>query len=470
MALTVAAMRRSVAVWCACATVAIALATASAADAQVDAPLTARLDSAVRAHVANPLVPGVSVAVARGGEMLLHRGYGYVDLEWDVATPQDASASYEIGSITKQFTAAAAMILVEEGRLDLEADFTEYVEFDTGGRYIPVRRLLDHTAGMKGYTEMEAFSELSLLDLPRDSLLRLVEAETFDFEPGQAQIYNNSAYFLMGLVIEAVSGLSYETFVQERLFGPLGMDDSYYCSESEIRPRRAHGYDMAGPDSIVRAGYLDHQWPYAAGSLCSTAGDLVRWNRALHGGEVLGPGAYRALVTPQPLEDGTPIGYAMGLRVGDRSGRMLIQHGGGINGFLSDGRYYPDDDLVVVVLQNGAVQPSPAQLGVALAEIVLGPPPAVPEVSFSGSLEPLVGTFAGPARGSRLSVTVSVEGGRLAVRIGSETEEAAFPAYRRGLSWSLGSTMLTFVRSGERVQELRFDISSGHYVLKRVER
>lgn len=444
------------------ATAACAFPSAAAAQAE----LIARLDSAARAHVANPLVPGVSVAVVKDGETLLQRGYGYVDLEWEVATPRDARASYEIGSITKQFTAAAAMLLVEEGRLDLEADFTDYVPFETGGRYVPVRRLLDHTSGIKGYTEMTVFGELTVQDLPVDSLIRLIEAEPFEFEPGRAMTYNNSAYFLMGLVIEEVSGQSYADFVRERLFEPLGMDDSYYCSESAIRPRRAHGYDLAGADSLVRAGYLNHKWPYAAGSLCSTVEDLVTWNRALHGGAVLGSAAYRTLVTPAPLDDGTPLRYAMGLGVRDVGGRLLIQHGGGINGFLSDGRYYPDDDLIVVVLQNGAVPPSPASLGQALERIVLGPPAPQPTATFSGSVDPFLGSYAGPARGQRLRVEVVEEEGRLHVRIGGAGESQPL-AYRGGLMWSLGATELTFVRIQGRITELRFDSGGGHYVLVR---
>ena len=338
--------------------------------------VVAELDSAARAHVESEIIAGVSVAVVHRGETLLQRGYGYVDLEWSVETPRNGGASYEIGSVTKQFTAAAAMLLVEEGKLDLEADFTDYVDFDTQGHTVPVRRLLDHTSGIKGYTEMPVFGEFSPLKLPRDSLMRIVEQEPFDFEPGSAQIYNNSAYFLLGLIIEAVSGQSYEDFVAERLFAPTGMADSYYCSEALVREGRAHGYDAVSPEMVIRARYLDHTWPYAAGSLCSTVGDLVRWNQALHGGALLRPGSYRAMTTPSPLEDGTPIRYAMGLQVHDPGGRLVIQHGGGINGFLSDGRYYPDDDLLVVVLQNSTGPVGPGSLAAALVEIVLGPAPA----------------------------------------------------------------------------------------------
>lgn len=442
--------------------------------------LRAALDSAARAHVENVMVPGVSVAVVRDDEVLLQRGYGFVDLEWEVPTPTEGSASYEIGSVTKQFTAAATLLLAEEGLVDLDADFTEYVDFDTRGRSIPVRRLLDHTSGIKGYTEMDIFGELSIRDLPRDTLVRLVEAEPLEFEPGTALIYNNSAYFLLGLVIEEASGMSYEDFVAQRLFEPAGMDDSYYCDELAIRDGRAHGYDAAAPDSLVRARYLDHIWPYAAGSLCSTVDDLVAWNRALHGGEILTEASYQEMTTPTPLEDGTAIRYAMGLSVDTRGGRRVIAHGGGINGFVSQLTYYPDEELTVVVLQNAAVQPGAGSLASALSEIVLGPTAEPEEVAFEGSLEELAGVYRGPARGRTLTLRVSAENGALIIREGEEAEDPALsqgdeddepitPSYRGELRWDDGNVRYVFVRDGDRIAQLRMDTGGGHYVLEQVE-
>jgi len=427
----------------------------------------AALDSAAEAHVANDLVAGVSVAVVRGADTLLMKGYGLADLEWAVPTPVDGRASYEIGSMTKQFTAAAVLKLVEEGKLDLDADMTRYLpDFDTQGHAVPLRRLLDHTSGIKGYTEMRAFGEIAVRKLPRDTLVALVAAEPFEFEPGTAQIYNNSAYFLLGLIIEKVTGQEYADYVRENLFDALGMADSYYCSSSAVRAMRAHGYDPT-PGGLVRKGYLEHIWPYAAGSLCSTVGDLVRWNQALHGGEVLSPGSYRALTTPAPLEDGTPIRYAMGLGVDDRGGRRIIAHGGGINGFLSDGRYYPDEGLIIVVLQNSTGSPGPGALGSALADLVLGPLPEPVATPYAGDLEELVGEYAGPARGRRLTMSVSVDDGAL-VFTPQGAAEGARPVHVQGMTWEAGATRFWFERQAGGGAVLRMDQGSGHYVLRRV--
>jgi CubicO group peptidase (beta-lactamase class C family) len=428
--------------------------------------LVAALDSAAAAHAEHEMVAGVSVAVVRSSDTLLLKGYGSVDLEWDIPTPPDADASYEIGSMTKQFTAAALLQLAEEGKVDLDADISEYLpEFDAQGHRVPLRRLLDHTSGIKGYTEMPVFGELVPVKLPRDTLVSLVEAEPFEFEPGTAQIYNNSAYFFLGLIIEKVSGQPYEEYVQEHIFQALGMEDSYYCSENAIRENRAHGYD-ASPGGLARKGYLDHTWPYAAGSLCSTVGDLVLWNHALHGGEVLSEASYEAMITPAPLKDGTPIRYAMGLGISGTGTRRALAHGGGINGFLSDGRYYPEDDLVIIVLQNSTGPRGPGALGGALAELILGPAPEPEAVAFQGDLDELLGDYSGPARGRPLSMSVTRDGDQL-VFTREGTEEGMRPVHIGDGTWALGSTRLFFVRRNGEVAELRMDQGGGHYVLVR---
>ena len=429
--------------------------------------LTHALDSAARAHVESPIVPGVSVAVVRGGEVLLQGGYGFVDLEWDVRTPAAGGASYEIGSVTKQFTAAAILLLAEEGRIDLDADFTEYIDFDTKGRTVPVRRLLDHTSGIRSYTDMEVFGTLSTRELPRDTLVRLFEAEPFDFEPGTAQIYNNSAFFLLGLLVESLSGQSYADFVQERLFDPAGMTDSYYCDEVAMRGGRAHGYDAVGPEELIRARYLNHTWPYAAGSLCSTVSDLVKWNRALHGGRILSEASYREMTTSSPLENGMSIGYAMGISDGMRGDTPIHSHGGGINGFVSMLEWYPEHELSVVVLQNSAAPPGAGALAAALADLVLGPVPEHVAQPFDGSLAELEGTYRGIARGEMMQIAVQARGDRLEF-MPEGADAPMVPTHIGDLTWATGGTRLMFRRVGDRVRELRFTAGSAHYVLERV--
>jgi CubicO group peptidase (beta-lactamase class C family) len=437
-----------------------------AAQAPTRTRLVATLDSLASAHVADPLVAGASVAVVHRGDTLLLGGYGVADLEWSVPTPVDAV--FELGSITKQFTAAAVLRLAEQGKLDLDADLTTYLpDYDTRGRRIPLRRLLDHTSGIKGYTEMPAFGEIVMRELPRDSLVARFEAEPLEFEPGTAQIYNNSAYFLLGLIIEKVSGQSYESYVQEHFFDVLGMSRSSYCDQDAVVPRRAHGYDQ-GPGGLQQKGYLNHLWPYAAGSLCSTAGDMVKWNQALHGGRVVSAASYQDMITPDPLVDGTSIRYGMGLGVRDDNGRRAITHGGGINGFLSDGWYYPDEDLTVVVLQNTAGQRGPGLLARGLIEAVIGTGTEPAVADFPGDPGKLVGTYRGPARGQELTVEVSVESGALSLKP-TGAPSPVKPGHVSGLLWRTGTTLWRFdVAADGTGAVLRMDTGGGHYVLKRV--
>lgn len=436
-------------------------------EAQVPADrLPAALDSLARAHAAEDLVSGVSVAVVHRGDTLVMAGYGLADLEWAVPTPADGDAVYEIGSVTKQFTAAGILKLVEDGVLDLDADITTYLpDYDTRGRTVPVRRLLDHTSGIKGYTEMPVFGALMVQALPRDSLVALFSAEPFDFEPGTALIYNNSAYFLLGMIIEEVSGTSYEDFVRDRLFEPVGMERSSYCDPAAVVDRRAHGYDT-GPGGLRPKAYLDHRWPYAAGSLCSTVGDLVRWNQALHGGGVLSEASYGMLTTPRPLDDGTPIRYAMGLGIQDRGRTRVIAHGGGINGYLSDVQYFPDEDLLVVVLQNAAGPVGPGRLSGQIVDAVLGSEREPAEVAFDGDLAAFAGRYTGPSRGRPLTVDVAVGDGTLTIMTQGRSGDPTRLVHVGDGVWATGSTLVTFDREGGEVVALHLDQVGSHLVLR----
>jgi CubicO group peptidase (beta-lactamase class C family) len=426
--------------------------------------LEALVDSIAAEHIEGGRLAGMSVGVVRGAETLLLKAYGHADLEWDVPMPIDAI--HEIGSVTKQFTAAAILQLHEQGKIDLDADMTEYLPgFDTQGKAIPVRRLLDHTSGIKGATEIPGFDRLSRLTLPRDSLLTVIQGIPLEFEPGHALIYNNSAYILLGHIIEKVSGQSYEDYVEEHVFPLAGMDDSSYCSNTEVLTKRAHGYAV-GRDGLELAEYHDHTWPYSAGSLCSTVADLVAWNRALHGGAVLPPEAYEMMITPRPLEDGTPVRYAMGLSHYVAPSGRVIEHGGGIPGFLTHSRYYPDEDAIVVVLLNTSGPPGPAAVADAIGEHLFGDDHLPEAGAWAGDLESLVGRYRGPARGRTLTTTVSIEDGKLMFSDGGPAREIQ-PL--EGDTFFRGSTRYTFEMEEGRATALRLDHVGGHYLLTAVD-
>lgn len=451
------------------------------------ASLAADQIDAIHAIAASPIeagrAAGMSIAVVRGTDTLLIEEFGHADLELGVLTPPDAV--YEVGSVTKQFTAAAVLLLQEEGKLSLDDPLTRWLpDYPVGDRTVTVRQLLDHTSGIKGYTEMEhLWVELAPLELPRDTLVTLFAAEPFDFEPGTAMTYNNSGYFLAGLVIEAASGMSYEDFVEDRLFGAAGMGNSRYCHKDELTPNRAKGYEP-GDDGLHPAPYLDHQWPYAAGSLCSTVRDLVAWNQALHGdgegGEILTPESYELMITPEPLLDGTELRYAKGLAITDRDGAPRIGHGGGIFGYVTDLRYVPSEDLSIAVLINTAGGASSGGIAGQIEDVVLGAPDEPATGTFEGDPSPYEGRYEGPARGQRITATVAADDGQLTIDTGGG--EPATLSWLGGDEFADGRTLYRFVRGGDTggaeaaggagatvsFNELRMDVVSGHFVLRRV--
>ena len=448
-------------------TVILATCTALSTVAQ-DRSLEEFVDSIAEEHVGNTLA-GLSIGVTRGSEVLLKKSYGLANIEYQV--PMAMDAVHEVGSVTKQFTTVAMMQLVGQERIDLEADVTEYLpEFDTQGYRIPVKRLLDHTSGMKGFTEMEEFRDLSMVTAPRENILRLIEQYPFDFEPGDALIYNNSAYFVMGLMIEAVSGQSYEDYLEEHVFPLAGMDDSSYCSNSTIIPGKATGYSRRD-DEFILARYHDHTWPYSAGSVCSTVSDLLAWNAALHHGEVLSDSLYQRLVTPQTLNDGTQLRYAAGLVNYDHPTGHVIEHGGAIDGFLTHSRYYPEHDVAVVVLQNTGAGPGPSTTANRIGEHLFGTPNQPEPQHYTGDLTRFEGTYRGAARGAEMSIEVSSEGNELSITL-SVNDQARPPQalnFLEGSTFFLGPNYFIFDSPDDgNVSELRFDAELNHYVLKAV--
>lgn len=420
--------------------------------------LVAFADSIFQANVDQEQIAGASVIIARGDEILLDTAYGFASLELEVPMPMHAS--FEIGSVTKQFTAAAILKLEEMGKLSLDDDFTDYLEFDTGGRNIPIRRLLNHTSGIPSYTELEFFWPFSLHTYERDSLLRMVEQNDFLFEPGQALIYNNTAYFMLGLIIEKVSGQSYEDFLKEQIFDPLGMDHTYYCSTSKVVKNKVYGYGYS-EDGLEQKGYLDHTWPYAAGSLCSTTSDLLKWLKALHKDNFLGDEVYGKMITPEPLDDGTQVRYAKGLAVQNYHGHPMISHGGGINGFLSETRYFPDEDLYLICLVNTTGPKGAGFFADELSWQLLDKNDPT-KVDLDLDLESITGRYAGQARGRKLTVEVGATSDGPTLLVEGQDKPDTLDYYLGKHTWLDGDEIFT-IDNGE----MRVDLGYNYYILQR---
>ena len=323
---------------------ACALVFLSSAAAAQDA---AQLDEVVQGYVQNKTFMG-SVLVARDAKVILNKGYASANLEWNV--PNTPTTKFRLGSITKQFTAASILLLEERGKLKLEDPIKMYVpDAPSAWDRITIFNLLTHTSGIPNFTSLAGYKTLQLSDSPPVKTIATVRDRPLDFFPGEKMSYSNSGYILLGYVIEKITGASYERFVRDNIFTPLGMKDSGYDSNSAIIERRAAGY-MPSPDgpsnAPINAGYIHMSVPHAAGALYSTTEDLLRWEQGLFGGKVVSAASLKKMTTPFKNN------YALGVVVQTVGGRTVINHGGGIDGFNTFLAYYPDDKLTVVVLSN----------------------------------------------------------------------------------------------------------------------
>ncbi len=431
------------------------------ANSSSQSSLETKIDQYLADHPGRELMAGAAIAVQRGDELLIAKGYGKANIAWDIDMPTEAS--FWIGSVTKQFTAVAILQLVEQGKIALEDDLTDYIKYNTQGKPITIYQLLNHTSGLKSYTEYEAFWPMSRLAGPRDTLLRMMEPLGFDFEPGTAMIYNNSAYVMLGLIIEEVTGRSYSDYLDEHVFAKAGLSNTYYCDNQEIHQREATGYTV-GPDTqLIRAAYIDHVWPYAAGSLCSTTEDLITWNQALHRDQkLLQPETYDWLTKPARLNDGTPLRYTMGLIRDTIGGHLTIHHGGGINGFVSDVRYFPEEDLTVVALVNTTGPVRATALTDTISRMVLDMETTTP-AAFQGNLDQVTGTYEGPGRGRNLIVEAKAEENTLLIRALPSTDWDTL-SYRGNQTWEIDNQWFSFSRNPDR---LNVHTTSGYFVLER---
>jgi CubicO group peptidase (beta-lactamase class C family) len=309
-----------------------------------------RADSLVYTYLAESRAPSAAFAVIRGNDTLAFGAHGLADIAaWRAPT---ATTIYEIGSITKQFTSSAIMKLVEQGKLKLDDDMSKYLpQFPLHGKRVTIRHLLNHTSGIHSYTSSPEWQKTWNNPLTPDAIVKFVANDTFDFAPGAAYRYNNTGYVLLGMVIEKVSGQKYANYLDAQFFKPLGLKQTSYCPSKTTDPAFALGYSK-GPTGTTRAQFLDLSHPFSAGALCSTVGDLAKWQRALDNGKVVSAQSYALMTTADTLNSGRKINYGFGLVPGMYNGHKTISHTGGINGFATAATYVPDDSLSIVVYTN----------------------------------------------------------------------------------------------------------------------
>lgn len=331
--------------------VALAFTALPALAAPLSATESARVDAIASEVLASTGAPSASIAIVRDGEIAYARAYGLASL-----VPSRSAAAldrYPVGSISKQFTATAILLLAGDGRLSLDDTVATYMPDLTGADRITLRQILSHAAGYQGYFTLDVTPAEGREPTTPASIADRWGTAPLDFEPGTQWAYSNTGYVIAGLIVEKVSGRPLNAFLRERVFQPLGMGSAIAARLNGMNnATEAVGYTRyaLGPPRV--AGPIGEGWLFGAGGLAMTASDLARWDIGLINRRLLPPAGYDAQMTDTRLTDGAATGYGLGVYVGEGRGRQKISHDGSIDGFGAENRVYPDDRAAIVVLVN----------------------------------------------------------------------------------------------------------------------
>jgi len=353
-------------------------------------PLETQVDQLLSAQY-KPGGPGATALIAKNGKVIYRKAFGKANLELNV--PMKPENVFELGSITKQFTAVAILMLQEQGKLSVDDDITKYLpDYPVKGKKITIHQLLNHTSGIKSYTDMPSFIKMARTDMTPTELINTFKNEPMDFEPGEQWNYNNSGYIILGFIIEKVSGKTYADFIAENIFKKLGMTSSSYGSMSAIIPNRASGYQPT-ETGYVNADYLSLSLPYAAGSLMSNVDDMFLWSQAIHNNTLIKKESKQKAFINTALNNGKPTYYGYGWGPNDINGSATLEHGGGIFGYNTMGIYVPGDNVYVLVMTNSNGN-SPDGVATKMAALAVGKPYTTKATVLTpAQLQKWVGTY-----------------------------------------------------------------------------
>ena len=367
--------------------------------------------------------PGLALLVAKNGKTIYKKAFGKANLELDVnMKPENV---FELASITKQFTAVAILMLEEQGKLKVEDDITKYIpDYPTKGKNITIHHLLNHTSGIKSYTSMRLDS-LARNDMSPTQIISYFKDEPMDFDPGERFLYNNSGYILLGHIIEVITKDTYENFIENNIFKPLGMASSRYGNMIELIPNRASGY-MTDDNGFRNADYLSLTLPYAAGSLMSTVDDMLKWQNALTSNGLLKKETFAKAINGSSLNNGEKIDYGYGLSSYNLKGSKGYTHSGGIFGYSTNGIYLENEDVYVIGLTNCSCKSIGAVTN-KIAALAIGKPyPSIKDaIKLSESkLKKWVGAYAFPDGATRY---ITFKDGKLYSKRDSNQDFEIFP-------------------------------------------
>lgn len=330
-----------------------------------------------------PNEPGAAVLVARKGQIIYKKAFGMANLEYNI--PMKVDNIFRIGSITKQFTALAILQLIEQEKLNLQDDITKFIpDYPTHGHIITIEHLLTHTSGIQSYTDMNGFEDRMKLDLKPNELIDIFKNQPMQFAPGTKWNYNNSGYFLLGYIIEKISGKTYPQYLEDNFFKPLGMTNSFYGSDLKIVKNRAGAYSQDST-GFINSPAMSMSLPYAAGSIQSTVEDLFKWHQAIHSYKLVKKESLDKAFTNYRLNNGTETDYGYGWFLSNIQESPTIEHGGGINGFLTQSIYLPKEDVFVAIFSNCDCN-SPDEVASKIAALTIGKPYEYNEIPVENTL------------------------------------------------------------------------------------
>jgi len=313
------------------------------------AAVRSKIDADVKALLSAAHASGATIAIVQGGAIVYTRGYGLRDVA--KLLPADASTRYEIGSITKQFTAAAILQLKESGKIDLDATVATYLPSVAHAKEITVRQLLTHTSGLEDFVGIPNFETLAATPATFDQVMSRIADRPLGFTPGAQFGYSSTNYLILGRIIELVSGQSWEAYVQQHLFAPAGMTESATMAEEFQLPDMARGYVYA-QGHATESKPIAESWASSAGGIVSTAGDLQKWGEALSSGRIISTPDYQLLTSPARLADGAVSDYGFGMKIDRFEGQPRIWHDGNTNGFDGSDQFFPSQGVRIIVLTN----------------------------------------------------------------------------------------------------------------------
>ncbi len=312
---------------------------------------TEKIDKLVTDTLARTGVPSASIAVVKDGAIVYVKAYGDAKLEPRVAAA--TKMRYSIGSISKQITAAAVLLLQEQGKLSLDDKVSKYVPDLTRANEVTIRQLLSHTAGYQDYWPQDYVMKPMLEPISGRKLMDTwAKNIPLDFEPGTKWQYSNTGYVIAGVIVERVAGKPFFTYLQENIFKPLGMTSVVDVNEGPLPASDPVGYVRYALGPLRVAPKEGAGWLFAAGQLAMTPEDLAKWDISLMDRKLLKPASYLALETETLLKDGLGANYGLGVNISSTFNRRVLSHGGGVSGFTSSNVVFPDDRVAVVVLTN----------------------------------------------------------------------------------------------------------------------